>query len=211
MSRDTCQDYLSQSLQLFPAVSVDGVTQTPKVQLIEQVACGYRLGHFPLTPCFVQRHGSGRSSFFRRHQGGCVVYGWVEGVCTALVKLLKGCSSLCSLLWDQVCFKGVLLLWSCGKLLSAWIWVIGSWSHSQWGLDFSGRVLAMDDPLAACRFESLSSGGRACWCCLRPSLALADTRQHLGVAQCQFNSLSIHLCYTSHLLTKQRSGSLLLK
>lgn len=69
VSRDTCQDYLSpQSLQLFPAVSVDGVTQNPKVQLSEQFACGYRLDTFPLTPCFAQRQVLGRSSFFRRHK-----------------------------------------------------------------------------------------------------------------------------------------------
>lgn len=201
-----------QSLQLCPAMSVDGVTWTPRLQLSEQLTSGYRLGHFPLTPCLTQRQVSGISSFFRRHQGRCVVYGWGEDVfalCTALVQLLlKGCSSPCSLLWEQMCFKGV-LLWTAMESCSQHGY--GSQGHGpvadeRWCV--SGLVLAMDDPLADCRFESWSSGGRACWCCLCPSpgLMLVST-----LVLPNAGSLSIHLCYTSHLLTKQRSGSLLLK
>lgn len=82
-----------QSLQLFPAMSVDGVTWTPRLQMSEQLTSGYRLGHFPLTPCLTQRQVSGISSFFRRHQGRCVVYGWGEDFCVCSVHSTSAASA----------------------------------------------------------------------------------------------------------------------
>lgn len=112
MSGDTCQDSVSpQSLQLFPAMSVDGVTQTPKVQLNEQIGSGYRSGHSPCTSALC-RDSIGKILIFHETSGRlCCV--WLG---RGSVRHSTGETSAeglqLTLLLTLMFFKGVLLLWT---------------------------------------------------------------------------------------------------